>query len=271
MHYMFLRRLFALTALLTVSWLISSPFIVYNSSSASSYSHVLADGFFDIEFETATNFKILARIDVNEITVFDTTYDREEIKKVAVDNPEILGAIKLRLRDLVKNQIEKSFFEKANVSPLYQIPSYENYEFHDEFSVDLTSAYFALNETVNVYDFINGVLDMGSIVSYGFNFQAESGWDNTYRVFLPSEIKYRRTTGSVEGNRIQWMLKNTDGGNPELSAELSIQHVEPTLWNSEDIRLEFLLDTSNVNKVALKTIFVAKSIDVREYLSLIHI
>jgi hypothetical protein len=79
-----------------------------------------------------------------------------------------------------------------------------------------------MNKTVNIPNLINGVLDLGAKVNYTFNLTANSGWNNTYTIILPNNILYQRTTGSVNGNKINWDLKNWDGSKPNLLSEISI-------------------------------------------------
>ena len=226
----------------------------------------LVDANFDIEFVTGTDLKICVALDVSEITVFGNTYDSNGIQTVANDDLQTLGAIKLRLRQLLEEQIELSF-EYASITSLNEKPTYENTLFYDEYGISLTSAFFGLNETVNSHDFVNGVLDLDAIVYYAFSFHAESGWNNTYTIVLPEFMKYRSTTGSAENNRIQWEVENREGGHPELSAELSIQLTDPSTprLTEDDIHLKFELDTSNINSIALKTTILAEKVDMREY------
>ncbi len=230
----------------------------------------IVDATFNIEMETATDLKLSVTMSVYEMIVFDKTYDNSEIHNLAtstnLSDAQTLGAIKLNLRNLLKNQIKKSF-ENATVFALNDMPSYEDTHFHDDYSVNLTSAFFGLNQTVSAYELINGVLDMDAIVYYTFNLQAEHGWNNTYTFILPDSLKYRYTTGTADTNKIQWMIKNWDGNNSETLAELSIQMVEPTTpsTTTDDISLEFLLDASNVDLVGFKTTIIAETIDIRSY------
>ena len=245
---------------------IFSIFFVYTASADDeTYSLVCAN--FDIEFETATDFKISVEMDVQEINdVFDTTYNKAEIKNIADTNEQILGAIKLRLRNLLKKQIESSFVN-ANVGALNQIPEYKNDIFEDSLSVNLTSEFFGINESVNSHNFINGILDMGAIVAYVFDFQAEHGWNNTYAIMLTSSMTFHNTTGSVSGNQIQWETENWDGNIPSMQGLLSVQYVTPTTpkSESEDIVLEFELDARSVNSNVLDAVVIAESIDIGSY------
>lgn len=246
------------------------PVLFVTNTSAEDNLDSLVDANFDIEFVTGTDLKISVAMDVSEITVFETTYGSSDIQNLAAsveyDDIITMGGIMQTLHDLLKNQIEMTF-EKANVVPLNTRPTYEDTEFNEEYSVNLTSPFFGVNETVNSHDFVNGVLDMDAIVYYAFSLHAVSGWNNTYTIILPEFMKYRSTTGSAENNRIQWEVKNRDGQHPELPADISIQLVEPTTprLTEDDIHLEFELGASNINSIALKTIILAKNVDIQEY------
>jgi hypothetical protein len=236
------------------------------NASTDDFPDSLVNARFDIKFLTGTYLKISVTLDVSEITVFGNTYDSNGIQTVANNDLQTLGAIKLRLRQLLEKQIESSF-EYASFTSLNEKPIYENTLFYDEYGVNLTSSFFGLNETVNSHDFVNGVLDLDAIIYYAFNFHAEPGWNVTYTIILPYFMNYQYTTGSVENNKIQWDVKNRDGQNPKLSAELSIQLAEPTTpkLTEEHIDLEFKLDFSNINDIPLKTTILIKNVDIRQY------
>jgi len=221
---------------------------------------------FNIEYITATDFKTNVDLDVSQITVFNTVYDSSEIQNIAETDLETLGAIKLRLRDLLENQIE-ALFENADTTALNNRPTYENGKFLDEFSINLTSLFFGMNDTVDAHDFINGVLDMGAEVYYNFNLYAEPGWNNTFIITLPSTMSRPYTNGKVVADGIQWEVKNWNSINPDKEAKLSVELVEPTTstLKKENIRLEFVLDVKNVEYPKLKTNILAEHIDIRDY------
>jgi len=263
-------RLNRLLNVIIVTSLLSSLFLVNRVVTAEDSIESRVNANFGINFETATDLKISAAMDVNEITVFTTTYNGNEIQNLAqnttIDAIETMGAIKLRLRDLLKNQIETSF-ENANTAAINNKPTYENNKFYDEFSVNLTSEFFGMNELVNAYDFVNGVLDMGAEVAYTIDFQAESGWNNTYTITLSSSMTRPSTNGRIVEDGIRWEVENGDGNHPSTSAELSIQLKEPTtpMPAAEDVNLEFELDAKNANTPGLKINILTKTIDIKPY------
>jgi hypothetical protein len=257
-------RLHKLLDAIIVVLMISSFFVV--DAAAEETAESIVDARFDIELETATDLQISVTLDVSEITVFDHTYYSSDIQNAATNDLESMGAIKLRLRQLLEEQLESSF-EDAVITALNEKPTYENTVFYDEFGVNLTSAFFSMNETVNTYDFINGVLDMGAKVFYEFTFQAELGWDNIYTVTLPTSMFPPYTNGKKDGDRIQWEVKNEYGFQYSTTAELSVKLKDPTTpaLETDDIRLAFALDASDTRQISLTTNILAKHINIRNY------
>lgn len=226
------------------------------------------DATIDIEFLTGTEFKVNIDMDVIALTLAasGTAYTKNEIKTIAGTNPETMGAIKYALKALLTGQIKQTF-ENADVTVLNELPSYVNDIFHDEYKVNLTPTFFNINKTVNIPNFINGVLDIGAFVNYTFNLKAETGWDNIYTIILPDHMGYQRTTGSVSGNRIQWNVKNGGGEHPDLPAEISIKLDDPTTsgLETENIELDFGLNCSGKKQTVLTTNVLVKGIDIRDY------
>ena len=222
---------------------------------------------FDIEFLNGNNLKIDVEIEVEQINVFDTIYTKNEIDDIAANNQQVLGAIKLRLRDTAKNSI-KTAFKDAQVVALKQIPDYGSGLFHDEFSVNLTAAFFDINDTVNVYDFVNGVLDIGAVVTYEFNLTAEDGWNNTFIFILPdSTIPHKANTLDYNPikNWVTWTLENWNGDIPSEIADLSTRFKNSTTHDvdAQDIQLAFQLDARDAETTNLKTIISAINLDIR--------
>ena len=177
----------------------------------------------------------------NKITLeaSGTTYNKNDIIKIAENDSEIMGAIKYALKNSLTIQI-KTIFVKAEIHSLNELPSFNNGRFYDEYLINLTSAFFNFDYEVDVSDFINGVLDMGAVVNYTFNLIAESGWNNTFNFILPDSVGYHRTTGIVNDNIIQWYIANNDEEIYSKIAELALKFNNPTSnFEKEDIKLEF--------------------------------
>ena len=229
----------------------------------------LVDASYDIEYVTGTDLKVSVTMNVRKITVFDTIYTSEDIENVANNDPETMGAIKLRLRDLLKNQIKLSF-ENSTVTALINKPLYENTLFFDEFGINLTQGFFGINETINVNDIVNGVLDMGGVITYSFMLHAEHGWNNTFTYLLSDLMNLdNANTDDVDliRNEIMWKLRNWNGESPTRLATLSTRFKNPTTLVSEveDISLRIELDTTAITNISLKTSILAKNIDIRNY------
>jgi hypothetical protein len=206
---------------------------------------------------------------VNSINVFDTTYDRQAIENMATTNPYIMGAIMLRLHELVKTQIE-SAFTNAEVDTINEIPSYEKPYFIDDFLVNLTTSFFHYNGTMNLTMFISGALDMGATVTYHFNLQAQQGWNTTYIYVLPSTmiLKYANTLDTnPDTNKVTWLIRNLNGNNTGQDATLSMQSKNPTTPSSdiEDISLEFILDAKTVDDTSFTNSIVVKKMNIHSY------
>jgi len=259
-------RLSKLLVAVTISLLFSS--LVVNITNAENSMENIVEATIDIEFSTGTDFKININMDVSKLTLAasDTAYTKNEIKTIAGTNPEIMGAIKYALKALLTEQIKQTF-EDADVTTNKELPTYENGIFYDKYAVNLTSSFFNVNETVNIPDFVNGVLDIGALVNYTFNLKAESGWNNTYTIILPDPMEYQRTTGSVSGNRIQWYVGNGDGEHPDLSAEISFKLDSPTTsgLETENIELDFGLNCSSGKQTVLTTNVLVKNVDIEKY------
>lgn len=224
------------------------------------------DADIDIQFVSATDLKISIDMDVSKIylTASGRTYERDDIQSIT--NIEIMGAIKYALKSYLTSQIQQTF-EYAEITAINELPSYNNDKFSDEYDVNLTSEFFGMNNSVDAYNFVNGILDMGAIVAYDFIFRANPGWNNTYRIFLLDIMNRPSTNGKIVGNGIQWKVENHDGEYPSKSSQLTVKFNNPTTPKSdlEDIDLEFKLDTKNVKTISFKTIILAKHVDISNY------
>lgn len=244
----------------------SSLFIV--SSANAEESNNIIDATFNIELASATNFSINIEIIVDKLTLSGSgvTYTGEEIESISTTDQLLLGAIEHELQILTRNTLTQSF-DKTSVKSLRVLPSYENSRFYNNFSVDLTPLYFIIDETVNVYSIVNGVLDMSAFVNYSFNLRAEPGWNNNYIFNLGNSLTFVRTTGSVSGTNIGWEVKNPNGNSPSVKAEFQLKKVNPTTprLDSEDIFLEFVLNSKDSTSTILNSNILLKSIDIREY------
>ena len=225
------------------------------------------DASFNIEMESATDLKITCELTVDKITLSGSgaTYTGDEISVLETTNQLILGAIAQELSVALDNTLSESF-QNADVVALQVLPTYSDGKFHAEFTVNLTSVYFGMGETINAHDFLNGVLDMGAKLDYIFNFNAQLGWNDTYVIELGGNIGYQRTNGEVDGNIITWIVRNGVGNNPSLAAELTILYNSPTTSSSEtdDVFLEFKLDASG-EKTSLTYNVLAKTINIDVY------
>ena len=244
---------------------ISSTFFI-NTASAEDAPESLVDATFTIDFVTGTNLVVDVTMTAYKLTT-DHAYTAEEI---ASASDEEMGALKLSIYLLLKNQINIVFGD-AKVSN-FEMPTYSSGVFNEELNVTLTSTFFGLNDSVNAESLINGVLDMGAVITYNFNLVTESGWNNTFTYVLPDSISFKSANTdevSLNTKEMTWAL-NWNGADAEKTAVLSTRLNNPTttLSETEDIFLTFDLDSSNVNNVSLTTTFSLRNTDIRGYDSL---
>jgi hypothetical protein len=260
------RRLVAIGAVILVS--MSLIFVMRVPAADTADSQV--EAIITVTFETGSTLGARAQMIVNRIdNIFDTSYTREMIENIAASQPEIMGAIKLRIHDLVRNQMNAAF-EDAEVDTVNRIPSYENPYFIEEFRINLTAAFFKSTGLMNLSNVLNGALDMGAIITYHFNLQAEPGWNSTFVYVLPSSMSYYyANTDNVnpEGNRITWKVMNWEGSVPVIDATLMTRSKNPTTapTESENISLVFELDTRTITTVSFQNTIMAHKINILAY------
>ena len=241
---------------------ISSTFFI-NTASAEDAPESLVDATFTIEFVTGTNLVVDVTMTAYKLTT-DHAYTAEEI---ASASDEEMGALKLSIYLLLKNQINIVFGDAQILN--FEMPTYSSGIFNEELNVKLTSTFFGLNDSVNAESLINGVLDMGAVVTYNFNLVTEPGWNNTFTCVLPESISFKSANTdevSLDTKEITWIL-NWNGADAEKTAVLSTRLKNPTttLSETEDIFLTFDLDASNVDNVSFATVFSLRNMDIREY------
>ncbi len=218
-----------------------------------------------VEMNSGTNLSIQTEMSVVRFSLeaSGTTYTNEDIKN-NIDGTETMGAIKYALRSILLNQIRETF-KNAEIRPIKELPSYQNEEFHDEFKVTLSSNFFGMNESINSYELINGVLDLGAQVNYTFDLNSEAGWNNTYTIELGNNLDYIVfTNGKAENKNIEWTVFNWNGKNPTKEAILKVKKSNPTTSpKGEKITLGFELDTRQKNK--FETNINLEVIDITNY------
>ena len=160
---------------------------------------------------------------VEEITLpaNGETYTYSEIQSNSINDLETMGSIKYAIKDLVRDQLELSF-PNAQITSLQKLPTYSSPTFIDSYRIQLTSAHFQLNESVDSTDLINGLYDCGAHIDYLFPLHSDVGWNSTYVFELPSHITYKITTGDVHQNTITWKVKTF--------GEMNIKEAEMTLY-----------------------------------------
>lgn len=229
----------------------------------------LVEAILTCTFDSDTHLTVQAHMIVNSINVFDTVYNRQEIENMATTNQYVMGAIMLRLHESVKTQVQTAFTD-AEIDTINTMPSYEKPYFIDDFQVNLTSAFFKYNGSLNLTEFIPGVLDIGATAAYNFNLQAESGWNTTYIYTLPSfmTLAYANTIDTEpSSNKVKWEIRNWHGNDTGIKAIISVQSKNPTTkpLGTEDISLEYILDTRTINDISFIDSILIKRINLGPY------
>ncbi len=221
-----------------------------------------------LDMNNGTNLTASVEITVSRIFLeaSDKTYTKTDIENIANDNSKahLMGALSYAIRSDMLSQIRDSF-ENAEVLPIKELPSYENGKFLDNFNIKLISNFFNLNESVNSYRFINGILDISGMVNYSFNFQAKTGWNNTYTIRLGEKLEYfKATNGKVKNKNIEWTVLNNNGNQPIKEGKLILRSTNPSIEPAkEKIELYFNLETKN--NPGLKTEIHIENLDIRNY------
>ena len=249
-----------LISLIMILSFVSSFFLISNTNADDTIDNLVSAEFY-IVFETGTDLKIEIIIDADKLTT-DHTYNAEGIKNA---NEQELGAFRLLLYQMLDRQLD-NIFENAEIKN-FTMPVFDGEMFNEELNVELTTNFFEINESIDAYDFINGLLDLGAFVNYSLRLHAEPGWNNTYFIGVEKNLAFQRTTGTLEGEYSKWTIKNWNGDNPEKLAELQLKIEKPTTptMNSDDIFLEFILDSKFPEKTGLKNNIIIKSADIEIY------
>jgi hypothetical protein len=236
-------------------------FLFISTAAAEDTIENLVEATFNIEFISGSELNIIISIDPQKLTT-DKIFTREEIKSAT---PQQIGAFGYLIYLMLENQLFVTF-ENAEIND-FEIPSFDGDKFTEELNVSLSPSFFDLDESVNIDDFINGILDISALVNYSFNLQAEPGWNNSYRIYLGDNLEFKRTTGTPTDKYIEWMVRNWDGSIQKKIAEIQVNKIEPTTEKieSEDILIAFELKSTDNKNPSLITNLILKNTDIRDY------
>ena len=261
-------RLIKSLAILIICLLLFSSILLIEKTTAEEIPKNNIEAYFDIEVKSATDLKISCEATVSKINVESSgkTYTSEQIESFHNSNNYILGLIAGQLQSLINSTLQDTF-KNAKINALNDIPSYKNGKFYDDFNVNLTSSYFGISEDVDVYSFLNGILDMGAQIRYLFSFKAKLGWNNTYAVNIGDDYDFQKqTNGTWDGGTIiEWEIKNTNGLETSKSGLLVLKDKNPTtVETKEDIFLDFQLNATGKDTI-LQIGILANAIDIQNY------
>ncbi|MFH1013243.1 MAG: hypothetical protein V1769_01895 [Thermoplasmatota archaeon] len=223
---------------------------------------------FTLDVTNGVTFSVHVIADVDAITLSASgkTYSKSEIQSVSISNPELMGAIKYAIKAALSEQLQNTFMN-ADIVTNQDLPSYATSVFSDSYTITLSPSFFSLGEEVNVYEFVNGMIDCGAFVNYSIPLQASSGWNNTYVFVLSEEMTYRITTGTVKQNSITWTVLNGDGETPQRTAEVTLAGNTPSTsgFVSDSIKVTFEMDCTQPKQPRLSILLNAEAINISPY------
>ena len=259
--------------MMIIAMFVLTSFLITSITTAENQIDNIVNAHFDIVLKDATNFEIDVYMDVIQVTAFGETYDNGDVKNLVTstnsDDKEALGVVKNYLHESLFEQISNIFGNDA-VSALINKPLFENNQFTDMYSVNLTYTFFNINKTIDAYKFVNGAFDMGANITYNLELYAKDGWNDTYVFILPENIglSYANTTTvSLDTTHITWALSNYNGNDKEENAVLRIHDKYPTFEQSEgeNIYLNFKINAVTPKTTSLDINTDVHSADVRSY------
>ncbi len=251
----------------TIIFLVSTMFFS-TLAIANDDLETIVDADINIVFKSATDFYVNAEMTVRWASAFGEEYNQNEVISLTsstnIDDIEALGVIKNNLHNQLKNQLE-NVFGPEHVSEKTNKPNFITPTFNEEYDINLSYSFFDLNDSVEAYDLVNGVLDLGGIVDYGFVLKANDGWNVTYIIDLGKKYDFKITDGKNKEDGLQWSLLNGMGEVPEKNALLKIYHKSPTSnLKKEEITLEFYID-GTIKKPSLSANVNLNSINISNY------
>lgn len=254
-------KIFRLLTISIITFFMLS-FITISSQAQDEEIENIVETLFNIKFLTATDLLIDIAINPLQLSMAGEIFTYDQIKNA---NEQDLGSFRLLLFQMLESQLEDTF-PNANILN-FSRPVFEGETFNEQMNIELTSNYFSLNESINAYNFINGILDMNGLINYTFTLYADPGWNNSYYVDLGEELDYQRTTGDLYGEKMEWILHNFNGESPSKNAEFQIKKEIPTTkeLDNEEISLSYELDSSDTQKTSLNCYLTMHKVNISSY------
>ena len=254
-------KIFRLLTISIITFFMLS-FITISSQAQDEEIENIVETLFNIKFLTATDLLIDIAINPLQLSMAGEIFTYDQIKNA---NEQDLGSFRLLLFQMLESQLEDTF-PNANILN-FSRPVFEGETFNEQMNIELTSNYFSLNESINAYNFINGILDMNGLINYTFTLYADPGWNNSYYVDLGEGLDYQRTTGDLYGEKMEWILHNFNGESPSKNAEFQIKKEIPTTkeLDNEEISLSYELDSSDTQKTSLNCFLTMHKVNISSY------
>ncbi len=272
-----------LSVLILIVLFLSLVIVSSVSAEESSNFDNMIEATFDITFDSATSLNVDITIETYKLKIFGEVYNADDIRDEFDENG---SAFKHEIYEQLEEQISVMYpnseilnFQGAprvNENSLLATSDSDRLNppvvFYKTFNVNLSSEFFNLNENANVYDVIHGVLDIGGKINYDFNLVANEGWKNTF-IFDFSKnwmnLEYANTDKTSGNNGILWELNNWIEGNMQKQALITLSSKTPTTdsLNSQKIKIDFIIDSADVENTNLQVILNIESINFQEYLN----
>ena len=236
---------------------------VFTAVCGTSDSDTLVSAVFDIAFISGTQLSIDISVTPQKL-ITDKVYFSSDIIHAS---SEELGALKYAVFLMLRDQLD--FLFKGASLDNFSMPVHQSGQFFESLDVTLHSAFFNMNASVAAGEFINGFLDMGATISYIFPFSSENGWNNSYNIFLPSDVildSANTVDVSDDGAILSWHVSNWDGGNSNDEGRLSFRERAPSSYSlHEEIQIEFNIDCTAPSKVMLASHILGRTLSIASY------
>ena len=254
-------KIYRLQCLLIITLFVLSFFTISSSAQDEEIDNFV-EALFNIKFLSATDLLLDITIDPIQLSMAGEIFKSDQIKNA---NEQDLGSFRLLLFQMLESQL-KDTFPNANILN-FSRPIFDEGIFNEQLNIELTSAYYGLNESIKTYDFINGILDMNGLINCTITLNAYPGWNNSYYVDLGEDLDYQRTTGNLDDDKMEWLLYNFKGVIPSKKAEFQIKKIDPTTKELDDgkIMISYELDSSDSKKTSLNCNLIIHKLNISSY------
>ena len=251
------RKIAKAGSFLVVFILLSTTFFLLPIKASSSTAETVVNATFDITFLDGVNLSIKVKLDSYRIKIFGESYNTSQIRASYDENK---GAFKQVLYSYVEDAINhvfsnctselgRPYVDENSLSGNSNSPVV----FYMDCTVSLTSKFFGTSIPY-ISDFVNGFLDSGGVISYTFNFYANTGWNNTYHFITTDKMEIIEVNQngilSLSGKEVTWTIENRLGTEAKQGrGTFKVRYENPTsAFDAEDIHLDIYFDFSEIER-----------------------